>query len=429
LVKRSRSEFSICNPVSRDQSPALSRTNIERQGQKITLAVGILAFAMRAAAADGDGLTLHLAERITHDDNLFRISGDKDPAAYIGAPSRADTYRTVSAGLDMEVPLARQRFQAGWLLNQDRHDRFTDLDFTGHDGRAIWLWQIDARVSGQIGFVETVALAPFTDIQARLPDVLKTRRSFYTASYAMTPRWSLQAARSRLEQRNGDPLRKASDVDIDDSELTISYATPAQNRAGLSAKEEKGYFPGRAAGISGVLDNTYSQYSAGILVDWTLTGASRLDVRVDRVNRRYGQLPSRNFEGNTFRVAYEWRPTVKTRLEAIVQRDISAYEDIRSTFVLVRGTALQATFKATEKIEILGTYVHSTRKYLGDPGQGLGDSPRRNDLLRSSGGKIVYRPTRAVSLQMSLQREVRASNISGADYRFAVISVEAGLAF
>ncbi len=120
---------------------------------------------------------------------------------------------------------------------------------------------------------------------------------------------------------------------------------------------------------------------------------------------------------------------MKTRLEAIVQRDISAYEDIRSTFVLVRGTALQATFKATEKIEILGTYVHSTRKYLGDPGQGLGDSPRRNDLLRSSGGKIVYRPTRAVSLQMSLQREVRASNISGADYRFAVISVEAGLAF
>lgn len=385
--------------------------------------------AGRALAADGDWLTYTAASRVTHDDNVFRLSRGADPETAIGAASAADTFLTLSFGLSADIPAGRQRFLASWLSSRDRHERFTDLDLTGHDGRVAWYWQIGDRLSGQLALVETRALAPFTEIQARQPDLLTTRQASGVMNYALTPRWALRAAATGLEQRNGDPARKPSDVDLADAEIDLGYTTPAQDMAGLQFRQERGRFPNFPAGVGGVPSNAYRQYAAGAQAVWIATGATRADLRFDRVNRRYDEASSRDFSGNTYRISLQWVATAKTRLEAIVQRDISAYEDIRSNFVLLRGPTLRATYQASEKIELQLSQVLSDRKYLGDPAQGLVGGPRRSDRLRSSAGTLVYRPTRTVALKASAQRDARTSNLAGADYRYTVSSLGVEIAF
>jgi len=380
----------------------------------------------RAFALWDDKLQLFAEEKVTHDDNIFRISKDLDP--------EGDTYRTTSLGFNLDAPVSRQRFQMGYTWNATRYNRFTDLDSDGHDARAIWLWQLGNDASGQLGYTETSALASFAFTQSRTPDRLKTQQAFFNAAYMVTPRWRLQAGVRGLDQTNGDPLRQIFDVNVLYTDVTVSYVTPANTSAGLSARTEDGSFPN-----PGSADNAYHQDSVGVVADWTVTGASHVSARADRVSRRYAHVPQQNFDGNTARAEYDWKPTGKLSLAAIAQRDIYPYLDIGSSFVLIKGVTLRPTLSLTEKIDVLGIFDYSIRDFLGNPGLTSGVSPSRTDRVRSAAATVSYRPARTLTLLMSAQREARSSNVVPnpaatpavlpVDYVVNVISITARIAF
>src|SRR5712691_660244 len=393
----------------------------------IFFAAGLLMPVTRAFALWDDKLQLFAEEKVTRDDNIFRVSRDLDPVG--------DTYRTTSLGFNLDAPVSRQRFQAGYTWNATRYNEFTDLNSDGHDARATWLWQLGNDASGQVGYTETFALASFAFIQSRTPDPLRTRQAFFNAAYLVTPRWRLQAGVRGLDQSNGDPQRKIYDVDIRYTDVTVSYVTPADTSVGLSGRTEDGRFPNHGSSA----DNTYRQDSVGIVGDWTMSGVSHLSARADRVIRRYAQVPQQDFDGNTARAQYDWKPTGKFSLAAVAQRDIYPYLDIGSSFVLVKGVTLRPTLSLTEKIDVSGILDYGIRDYLGNPGLTSGASPSRTDRVRSATATISYRPARTLTLLMSAQREARSSNVVPnpaatpavlpVDYVVNVISITARIAF
>ena len=407
-------------------------------------AIGIAGLLLPAAGAFAlwdDKLTLFAEEKATHDDNVFRISKNAAPED-IGATSRGDTYRTTSLGFNFDVPVSRQRFQAAFARNDTRYDRLTSLDFTGHDARATWLWQLGNDASGQLGYTETFALASFANIasfagvQSSTPDPLKIQQAFFNAAYLVTPRWRLQAGVRGLDLTNGDPARQSLDLNVLYTEVALSYVTPANTSVGLSARTEDGRYP------KGPSDSAYSQYSAGVVADWTPTGVSHVSVRADHVSRRYAQVSLQNFDfdGYTARAQYDWKPTGRFSLAAVAQRDIFPYQDIGSSFVLVKGVSLRPALRVTEKIDVSGILDYSIRDFLGSPGPSA-VSPSRTDRVRSATLTLSYRPTRILTLLMSAQREARSSNFvpppvvpptSAAlpvDYVVNVISVSARIGF
>jgi hypothetical protein len=298
-----------------------------------------------------------------------------------------------------------------YTWNATRFNRFTDLDFDGHDARAIWLWQLGNDASGQLGYTETFALASFANTQSRIPDPLKTRQAFFNAAYLVTPRWRLQAGAGGLEISNGDPAFQNLDLDVLYTEVALSYVTPANTSVGLSARTEDGRYP------KSPIDNAYHQYRAGIVAEWNPTGVSHLSARADRLSRRYAETSQQtfDFDGNTARAQYDWKPTGKFSLAALVQRDIFPYQDIGSSFVLVKGVTLRPTLSLTEKIDVLGAFDYSIRDFLGSPGQASGVSPGRTDRVRSATVTLSYRPARTLTFLISAQREARSSNVVPAD--------------
>jgi exopolysaccharide biosynthesis operon protein EpsL len=390
---------------------------------------GFLLVTRPAYALWDDALTLFAEEKITHDDNVFRISRDLDPAAAIRSSSKADTYRTLSLGLKLDLPVSLQRFQLDYTHHEDRYGRFTDLDFAGHDTRAGWLWQLSGEASGQLGYEESIALASFAYIQSRAPDHLGLRRTFFNGTVLATPRWRAQGAIAGLELTNSDPARRIYDVKIVDADLALSYVTPDDNSAGIALRSEEGRRPNQEFVSGSFFANAYRQHAVGVVGEWTLTGASRISARADRLRRRYDQLPQRDFDGNTFRIQYDWKPTGKVALAAVAQKDISANEDIRSSFVLLKGFSLRLMFKASEKIEVSGTLEHGIRDYLGDPGLAIGAAATRSDRVRSATLNLSYRPTRSVTLLARAQYEARTSNVQFADYGVNVVFVSLRVAF
>jgi exopolysaccharide biosynthesis operon protein EpsL len=401
-----------------------------RDLQAAIVVAGLLAPVADAAALWNDKLEVFVSETITRDDNVFRLSDASDPVTAIGSSSKGDTYTTTSPGFRFDVPVSRQRFLGELTWNDERYNEFTVLNFTGHNGRAMWKWQAGNDLSGELGYTEVLELASLSNIQgdaqSTAPNPLKTQRTFLNAAYMFTPRWRLQGELSRRQQTNEVFLE--NDIGINGTELTGSYITPAGNQVGLSLRVEDAEFPYPQLVNGELVDNAYSQRNVAAVLGWTPAGHSRISARAGWITRDYEQLPQRDFDGPMYRVAYDWNPTGKFTLTAILLRDISPDEQVNTSFALVKGITLYPTLRLTEKISISGALEYSDREYLGDA-QLLSQGLARTDRVRMGVLTATYTPIRPVKLAMNLQRESRSSSLAFSDYEVSIISVSAGIRF
>jgi exopolysaccharide biosynthesis operon protein EpsL len=397
----------------------------------VLVSAAVLVPTLDAAALWDDKLELFVAETITYDSNVFRISSQADPVAILGSPSRGDTYTTTSPGFNLNVPYGRQRFVGGVKWNYTRYDRFKVLDFDGHEGRAVWQWQAGNDLSGQLGYSETLALESLANSRAGIltgtPNSLKTQRTFFDAAYELTPRWQLRGDVSRLDQDNSLATRAVNDIIIEDAGVALSYVTPARNKIGLGARLEEGRYPNRPDLAANPAVDAYRQYTVEVIGDYTITGHSRVRARAGWVSRGYEQLTQRDFDEGTYRVDYDWQATGKLAVNAIARRVVSPLDETYSSFVLLTGFALNPTLRMTEKITAVLKLDYSSLDYLADPSLLLVQS--RTDWVRTAALKLSYRPLRSVTLEMLLGRQTRSSTFPLADYEdnIANITVRIGI--
>lgn len=389
------------------------------------MAAGILMPAMDAAALWEDRLELFVAESVTRDDNVFRLSSAQGAPTVPGSSAKGDTFRTTSVGFNFNVPVSRQSFVGGLAWNDTRYQQFTFLDLTGRAGRAVWQWQVGDALTGKLGYTETRTLASFANVQSGgvqsiTPNALTTQQVFFNAGYRLTPRWELRGEASRLKQSNELVVRRVNDVTVDGAELTVSYVTPLKNKIGVSARTEQARYPIPLAVPGQLIDSDYRQQILAVVADWTLAGHSHVSARAGRVSRSYEQSSQRDFEGPTYQAAYEWKPTAKFTLTALALREISATEEVTVGYVVVKGAALRPALRLTEKFGIAGTFEYSERDYRGDPALGLGNVTTRTDKVRSAGLTASYRPLRTVTLEIALLRETRSSTAAFGDYEVNV---------
>ena len=382
-----------------------------------------------ALALWGDQVELFATETLTYDSNVFRISSGLDPTAAIGSSKKSDWSSLTSLGFNVNVPIGRQRIQGGYAYNIARYDRFSQLDFEGYNARALWLWEIGNQLSGQLGYTESKALADFRNFTTTTPNALKTDRAFFTAAYLLTPQWRLNLGGDAAEQRNGDPARRVNDVDVTGIDGGVTYISPAGNQIGVALRSEDGRFPNNQI-VSGVsVNNSYTQNTATLVLDWTFTPQSHLNMRGGWVERKYDQVPGRNLEDSTGRVQFDWRPTGKLTISAIALKEVSPLEDIQTSFVLLRGFSLRPTWQITEKTSLALSLDTSERKYLGDPGLVVGTTPQREEKVHGALLTLTWLPLRNVQVIGTALRESRSSNLQFGDYDVTVISARARIAF
>lgn len=404
----------------------------------LALAIGAMLWAKNSHALLDGRLVPFLAYAVVHDDNVFRLSEKLDPASVLGTPSKSDTYRTTSAGLNLDVPVGRQRIQGSLSFNQNRYDQFTVLDFNERHAQALWQWAAGDAFSGKLGYTTDRALASLANIiqggvQLATPNPLETKKAFLDATYLLTPRWQLRGEVNRLQQSNGAADLQVNDMTNDGIGLTFSHVTPAKNQIGLGVQAQDGSLPNRQTVNGSPIDNSYRQTRVNLVADWTISGASRLSASAGQVERKFTQLPERDYSTGIFRVAYQWKPTGKFTLDATAQRDIAAADEgnagVNIGFVLAKGFALRPAFQLTEKTNVSGILAYGDWQYLGDPGMVLGTVAPRSDRVRTAGLAIAYEPIRAFRLEMGLRRESRSSTNEFGDYTADAVSIRARLAF
>lgn len=399
----------------------------------VLLAAGLMLCAGDAFALFGDRLELFAQQRLTYDDNVFRIAKGVDPRPITGSQSKSDIYSTTTLGLNLNVPYSRQVFQGGWAWNIFRFNKFDDLDLTGHEGRAAWLWQLGNDLSGQLGVTETKAQAAFAGIGSRVFDPVRTRTGYANAIYNLTPSWRLNAGVAEMQQRHQVDVRKLNDANIRNDNVGLAYVTAAGNQLGVLATREEGEYPNRdfVPGLS-IVDNNYRQNGAGVFTEYQLTGQSHLSVRVARIRREYDNLPQRNFSATVGRIAHDWAYSGRLTMSTILRREVAPVDDLASNVALARGITLAPTYRLTDKASLLGSFDWARRRYLQDPGVTTTDPllfPTRpagtEDRLWILSLSLAYRYSRTLTFLTTYSHEDRKATYDFGDYRANVVFVQA----
>ena len=411
-----------------DPAPARSNRFAGSAARLACLLTAALAPAAARSLSD-DHFTPFIEERFTSDDNVFRISNDVYPTTVLGEPFRSDSYLTTTAGFLFDVPVSLQKFVGNVNVFRVRYNRFSQLDYDGHDIRAKWLWHAGDKTTGDLGVVDTETLGSFAELLATTPDRVKIHQGFGSITQELAQHWRLHAGAGRLEQRNSDPSQLVNNVTIDTGEASLNWVSDSGNSLGLRARGEKGNFPDLQLFAPPITDNAYHQYGIGPTIDWALSSATHFVAHAEQIRRRYDELPQHNFEGQVGRAELSWTPGSRFTLVGIAQRDISPDELIRSSLVLVKGVALRPLIRVTPKLELAANFESDTRRYLADPTQPLCVADCRIDRVHAASALLTYRPDPKVTLQASATHETRSSSVPFGDYVANVIWVSARLQF
>jgi exopolysaccharide biosynthesis operon protein EpsL len=383
----------------------------------------LLAAAPAAPAFWNDRLEVYASENITYDSNVFRLPDSVVPAGFDG---RSDRYLVHTLGVNADIPVSLQRFQASYSKFWTRYRRFDHLDFDGHNGSARWLWVLtDPRLDGDVGYTETIGLASFATFGGTTADVMKTRQAFASANWQVTPRWIAHAGIMGTERTHGDPARSIHDIESKSGELRLSYVTPAENRIGVGLRAEDGNAPSENIVDGEVFDNAYRQFGVGIVGRWTVTGHSRLDGRVEYVKREYDQFQERNYSGPAWGVTHTWTPTGKLTIVTTLRRDIAPLDDIQTAFVTSTGASVRPRWDVTPKFAVVGHADFARWKYKADPAHG---GEYHHDI-RAFGLGFAWTPFQRVVITGNAQREVRDSSLGDADYGVNVYTLDARIGF
>ena len=393
------------------------------------IAVGLLAAAGQARAFFDDRIDIIVEEKLLYDSNVFRLPDGRPPPLLAGG-RRGDLSATTSVGLTFDVPYSRQRFQGTVLYNDTRYLDMSALDWQGHDARALWLWQVGRDWSGQLGYSNVKTLGSFADDFIKIPNKVRTEEILLNGGYLVTPYWKAGAGVTRRDQTNSQTSRQVNDLEMLTTELTLTHISRAKNQVGVSVRYEDGDYPHPDFSVGGgAIDNAYRQKSVGIFTDWTLTGRSRITARLDYVDRSYEQVSQRDFDGFTGRIAHDWKPTGRLVVITTVQRDISAVEEVNTSFVRVTGASIRPTLTLTGRTTLSGVLEYALRDYLGDARVATTALPQREDKVFTAAAALTWNVDRVLTMVFALQHERRTSNLPLTDYDVNLVTLSGRFRF
>ena len=406
---------------------------LRRHSAKALVALVTAAPILDATALWHDQVSPFVSETVTRDDNVFRLADNVDPLLAIGAPSAKDTYHATSAGFAFDVPVSAQRFEGEVALNRYHFNRFDELDFNGYGARAIWRWRLGQRFNGDFGHDRSESLASLSNVQSgtrsTIANVIKTERTYVTATYEPASRWQLRGDVREATQRNDAIQYRPNDLDARSTELTLAYVTEQLTRIGVIAQHVDGRLPNPEPLGSVLLNNSYGQQSVAAFVEWRPSPHSQLKARAGPTRRDYDVISQRNFDGTTYVATMDWNPTDTLTLTAIRQRDISPNEEINVGLVLSDGVGFHTLWTVREKAALALELERADRTYLGDAASFLGTAAPYAERVRSVGARLSLHPRKPLTVDLGVRHERRSSLTTLGNYGASIASVGFRFAF
>ena len=373
-----------------------------------------------AQATEGDVVNFIVAGSVTRDDNIFRVPESFNLQAFAGSRQRGDTIRTTTLGLRIDQPWSRQRFLIDAQANATRYNRYDFLDHDALTYDARWKWQLGNRLQGDLYRSQAQQLTDFGDFRSPSKNIRTQHTTGLSARWWIHANWYALAGMTRTESENDTALRKPLDNTADTAEAGVLYRTGAGNEIQFALRETDGEYQNNAAA-------KYKHLVKELRGLWQVSGKSTLRGQIGRAERSHPLAPQRDYSGTNGRLSWDWAITGKTGLNVTARRELSAYQDFVSNYVLTDGISVTPVWRPTAKISLQLKLDRSKRDYLGDINPLI--NYHRIDVTRTAALTAGYDALRSLRFTATLQRETRDSSDPNFDYRDRIAYVSAQFTF
>ena len=369
-------------------------------------------FPAYGSEATGAPTDLWLQAGVMYDDNILRLeSGALD-----------DTVMRFGGGFrTAQRVYGRQTLIVDARADYYMFDRFDDLDHLGYSAAGDWRWEIGNKLSGSIVLGRERRLADLGETQSAVRSIVTGTRLTASAGSLVTPslrlRGGVGASRSERDTRDDAETRAASAI------AAIEYVSGLGNTVGVEVRAADGDAPVDEE-ITGValVNNDFEEREVALVAAYSLGPRLRADGRLGRTTREYSELPSRNFEGTTWRFGGEWLPGNKTSLALAFFKEPRSIIDVAASHVLVKGVTFGPSWAPTAKLVLSARLLREEREFEGDPRFAVGLEPLRDETIDALRFGIGWEPQRHWQVVVALDTGKRSSNFAGRDYDFTALS-------
>lgn len=377
-------------------------------------------------ADEQDDINFTFGAEAKYDDNLFRLPDSADTRQSVGKSKRSDRILTTNAGIKINKPYAMQRFQLDLNAVDSRYDTNSYLDYTAFNYRAAWLWQLTPNIKGTLAADQQQILNSFSEFRD-FNNQLNIRKSIQTnenrifdVDATIGGGWHLLGGVSELRSRNSVAFNAVGDFVQRGANVGVKYVFPSENSIALVQRGYDGKYQGRVADAASQLDTGFKQKETEMQVQWRLTGKSLIDAKLGYVDREHDNFSSRDYDGVTGRLAYNWQPTGKLGVITSLSRNIYSYQQAANSYFVANTFAINPIWTVTAKTRLSLRYDYSQRDYRGAV---VPVAEHREDNVQSLMFSADWEPTRTIKVTGSLRREMRDSsfnnpNAAGGDLEF-----------
>jgi exopolysaccharide biosynthesis operon protein EpsL len=361
-----------------------------------------------AWADEQDALNFSAGAAVMFDDNLFRLPDSE----------KSDRILTTNAGIKIDKPYALQRFQVDANVVDNRYDSYSYLDYTAFNYRAAWLWQLTPNIKGTLSADQKQVLNSFADFLGFNNQLTRTRNiqtnenRIFDVDALIGGGWHLLGGVSELRSRNSVTFDAVGDFVQAGANIGIKYVAPSENSIALVQRAFNGDYQGRVLDVASQLDTGFRQRETEAQLQWRLTGKSLIDARLGYVDREHDNFSSRDYDGVTGRLAYNWQPTGKLGITTSIARNIYSFQQAINSYYVADTFAISPVWHVTAKTSLNLRYDFSHRDYRGaiDP-----IAEHRKDNVQSLMLSADWKPLRTVTVTGALRHEMRSSSFNNAN--------------
>lgn len=385
----------------------------------IASAASVLVHAPAAVANEGDVVNLSAAVTMMHDNNMFRLSPNANPANY-GLDGRSDTITMTSLGLNLNKTFGLQQLIGNISFADTSYKRNSYLDFLAlnYDGK--WLWAVGTRWTGELALDRTESLNTYSDYTTnnyRQRNVRLVENERFTANYWFHTSWAAFLGVSRTSLTNEQALLAEGDYEASGFNYGVRFRPVSGNTVALRVKQLDGSYSNRQFNSLSQYDNGFSHNSVDLEANWLLTGKTQLRSGLEYLERKHDHFAARDYSGWAGNLDLIYAATGKSSLTFGYKHSLGAFQQTTSSYYELDELNLGARWAATDKISTSARLGYGKRSYHGAIAPLPAGVEPRQDKTTRAGIDIGYRPVRWFEIKAGMNYEKRNVNDDRYDYK------------
>ena len=254
-------------------------------------------------------------------------------------------------------------------------------------------------------------------------------REYFDAAWRLHASWRLRGGVSRdrvgydlSSQRFNERTELANEAGLD-------YLAASGSCVGVQLRTLKGSYPNRRQVGSLLVDSDYRQNEVKANVYWNYSGTTQFQLLGGWVERKHAFFTLQDASGTNARGVVNYAPTGKLRFTGTAWREFGVVESTLVNNSLNNGASLAVVYAASAKVSVNASVRGEQRDFSGLNGVAL--PADASDSTRSASLGLSYQPHRAVTVGVSLSRDVRDGSaiVGTGSYPANVVSFNASAQF